>query len=204
MRSACRRPARPIIKSSFANTLGWDHNCEAVAHPSVHLDEPPAHGNVCAEIEDIKIRSMYYGTQSQCIGRQVRGVRLIYRPYPGYAGTDGIRYSVQYPSDRRSVSVTVTVIARTAGGYDAADVVRCRSSTAPDAQHVPGPVPGCAAFAVVTERRRIHVVAQGLRPVGQTPTPSERKIMIQAADGELIGVVIILLCAAIMARGGFV
>jgi hypothetical protein len=63
-------PAQPIIKSSFANTLDGT-NCEAAAHPAVHLDEPPRHGDVCAEIENIKIRSMYYGTQSQCIGRDV-------------------------------------------------------------------------------------------------------------------------------------
>ena len=41
---------------------------------------------------------------------------------------------------------------------------------------------------------------------GQTPRPSEKKIrMIRSViHGELIGIVIILLCAAIMARGGFV
>jgi hypothetical protein len=123
---------------------GWDHNCEAVTHPSVHLDEPPLHGNVCAEIENIKIRSIYYGTQSQCMGRQVRGVRLIYRPYPGYAGTDGIRYSVQYPSDRRSVSVTVTVTAEQQAARRA--MPSSVAAPAPDAQQLPGQVPGCAAF----------------------------------------------------------
>ena len=41
---------------------------------------------------------------------------------------------------------------------------------------------------------------------GQAPVPSERKITMirKLLHGELIGVVIILLCAAIMARGGFV
>jgi len=41
---------------------------------------------------------------------------------------------------------------------------------------------------------------------GQAPAPSEKKIrMIRALlRGELIGIVIILLCAAIMARGGWV
>ena len=41
---------------------------------------------------------------------------------------------------------------------------------------------------------------------GQTPAPSERKITMigKILHGELIGVVIILLCAAAMARGGFV
>jgi putative membrane protein len=41
---------------------------------------------------------------------------------------------------------------------------------------------------------------------GQAPASSERKITMirKLLHGELIGVVIILLCAAIMARGGFV
>jgi putative membrane protein len=41
---------------------------------------------------------------------------------------------------------------------------------------------------------------------GQAPQPSEAKIRLirKILHGELIGVVIILLCAAIMARGGFV
>jgi len=41
---------------------------------------------------------------------------------------------------------------------------------------------------------------------GQAPAPSEKKVrMIRAVlRGELMGVVIILLCAAIMARGGWV
>ncbi len=41
---------------------------------------------------------------------------------------------------------------------------------------------------------------------GQAPVPNERKITMirNLLHGELIGVVIILLCAAIMARGGFI
>jgi putative membrane protein len=41
---------------------------------------------------------------------------------------------------------------------------------------------------------------------GQTPVPKENKIHLirKLLQGELIGVVIILLCAAIMARGGFI
>ena len=40
---------------------------------------------------------------------------------------------------------------------------------------------------------------------GQVPSPSERKLALirNVLHGELIGVVIILLCAAIMARGGW-
>jgi putative membrane protein len=41
---------------------------------------------------------------------------------------------------------------------------------------------------------------------GQAPVPSQKKIYVirSVLRGELIAVVVILLCAAIMARGGFV
>ena len=72
---------------------GWNRNCEAIAHPALYLSEPPRHGQICARIENIKISSMYVGTESQCIGRLVRGVRLIYRPDAAYAGDDSLRYA---------------------------------------------------------------------------------------------------------------
>jgi hypothetical protein len=52
---------------------------------------------------------MYAGTESQCIGRVVRGVQFIYRPDRGYLGSDGLRYGAQYPSVRRMLSVAITV-----------------------------------------------------------------------------------------------
>src|SRR5208282_519908 len=85
----------PIVIREHA---GWNKDCEAIAHPALYLFEPPRHGNVCARIANIKISSMYIGTESQCIGHLIRGVRLIYRPDTDYAGDDGLRYAAQYPS----------------------------------------------------------------------------------------------------------
>jgi hypothetical protein len=101
-------PGRPILIREHA---GWDRDCDAIAHPALYLFEAPRHGSVCARIENIKIHSMYVGTESQCIGRVVRGVQLIYRPEPGFAGDDTLRYAAQYPSVLRMVSVAVTVTA---------------------------------------------------------------------------------------------
>jgi len=122
---------RPI---SVREHAGWNRDCEAVAPPRMILDEAPRHGTVCARTEIIKIQSMYVGTQAQCIGREVSGVRLVYLPRPGYAGTDVIRYAVQYPSVRRAVSVSVTV---TEGGpnRNVLPVLEIRQA--------PGPVPPC-------------------------------------------------------------
>lgn len=119
---------------------GWNKNCEAIAHPALYLSEPPRHGQICARIENIKISSMYVGTESQCIGRLVRGVRLIYRPDADYAGDDSLRYAAQYPSVLRAIQVQVAVAA------DAASAVPSNTIGAPIApvRQVPGPIPDCA------------------------------------------------------------
>lgn len=121
---------------------GWNRDCEAVAHPALYLSEPPSHGNVCSRIERIKISSMYVGTESQCVGHLVRGVRLIYRPDETYSGNDSLRYAAQYPSVVRTIRVRIAVAAH------AADTVGAPTSIvgAPMAQarQTPGPVPACA------------------------------------------------------------
>jgi hypothetical protein len=117
---------------------GWNKSCEAIAHPALYLYEPPRHGSVCARIENIKIHSMYVGTEAQCIGRLVRGVSFIYRPDPGYAGDDSLRYAAQYPSVLRMVSVTITVTPSPASAASS-DV----NASTPRLRQPPGPVPAC-------------------------------------------------------------
>jgi hypothetical protein len=116
---------------------GWNMDCEAIAHPALRLNEPPRHGSVCARIQDIKIRSMFTGTQAQCIGQVVRGVQLIYRPDAGFTGDDRLRYAAQYPSVLRPVTVDVTVTP-----FASAAPSRY-GETVPPARQVPGEVPAC-------------------------------------------------------------
>lgn len=131
-------PNRPVVIREHA---GWDRDCAAIAPPVLTLDAPPRHGYVCARAEDITVRSMVVGTEAQCIGRLVRGVRLIYRPDLGFRGDDGLRYAALYPSLRRSVSVSVTV-----GGQGApADITGSLPTHLTAPSHQPaGPVPPCA------------------------------------------------------------
>ncbi len=103
---------RPLLIREHA---AWNMDCRAVPYPAVRLERPPRHGAVCARAAEITIRTMYAGTEAQCIGRVVQGLRLIYFPRPGFTGSDRLQYSVQYPSVRRSVSVTVNVGAGRAG-----------------------------------------------------------------------------------------
>lgn len=122
---------------------GWNRNCEAIAHPALYLSEPPRHGQVCARTENIKISSMFAGTESQCIGRSVRGVRLIYRADAAYAGDDSLRYAAQYPSVLRGVLVQVTVVANPTGVPSTVPSNTIVTRMAQSRQ-APGPVPDCA------------------------------------------------------------
>ena len=99
----------PIVIGEHA---GWGGDCDAIAPPALYLYASPRHGSVCARAANIKVQAMYVGTESQCIGRVVRGIQFVYRPDRGYTGSDGLRYAAQYPSVRRMLSVTITVAAQ--------------------------------------------------------------------------------------------
>ncbi len=126
----------PVIIREHA---GWDRNCDAVAHPALYLDEPPRHGSVCTRAAEIRIQTLAAGTQAQCVGRVVRGVRLVYRPDAGFAGGDVLRYVVQYPSLRKSVAVSIAVTPEPPSATNA-----LASVPAPAAHQPAGPVPPCA------------------------------------------------------------
>jgi hypothetical protein len=140
--------AEQLVKAGAANRpllirehAAWNMDCRAIPYPALRLDQPPRHGAVCARVADITVHSMYAGTEAQCIGRVVQGLRLIYVPQPGFTGHDRLQYSVKYPSAHRSVSVTVTVSARAGAELLPLDTV----GAAPDTAQMPGPVPPCAA-----------------------------------------------------------
>lgn len=142
---SARAGGEQVVKAGAVNHpllirehAAWNGNCKAVPYPAVRLERPPRHGAVCARVTNVTIRSMYTGTESQCIGRVVQGLRLVYFPRPGFAGSDRLRYSVQYPSVRRSVTVQVMVGAEEVAlpGNIVGDM--------PDLGQAAGPVPPCA------------------------------------------------------------
>jgi hypothetical protein len=120
---------------------GWNKDCEGIAPPPVLLFDPPRHGRVCVRSEQIKITSMYAGTQGQCIGRHVRGVRLIYQPEGDFAGEDSLLYAVQYPAVLRTIAVKVSVAAYQAQTLNVvpSDVV----APPRQASGSPEPIPAC-------------------------------------------------------------
>jgi hypothetical protein len=150
---ACRAqtPEEQIARTGQADRsvvirehAGWNMECDAIAHPALYLNEPPRHGSVCARIQDIKVRSMFAGTQSQCIGHVVRGVQLIYRPDAGYVGDDRLRYAAQYPSVLRPVSVVVTVTPDPPATPSVAP--SSLSAPPPPARQAPGQILACEDF----------------------------------------------------------
>jgi hypothetical protein len=120
---------------------GWNMECEAIAHPALYLNEPPRHGSICARLQDIKIRSIFAGTEAQCIGRVVSGVQLIYRPDAGFVGDDRLRYAAQYPSVLRPVAVLVKVASFPPATPHASP--SGLSVPVPPARQAPGQVPPC-------------------------------------------------------------
>lgn len=133
--------ARSIIIREHA---GWNEDCDGVEPPPVYLLSRPQHGKVCARNEQIKIASMYAGTQGQCIGRLVRGIRLIYQPESDFAGEDSLLYAVQYPAVLRTIAVKVLV-----AGYETRTSHVSPSDAAVSSKQTPRsmePIPACTEF----------------------------------------------------------
>ena len=137
------KAAQPILIREHA---AWDEDCAGVPYPAVRLDEPPRHGAVCARVENVTVRYMYAGTVAHCVGRVVRGLRLYYFPRAGFAGSDGLQYSVRYPSAERTVAVTVTVAPGQASAADAnvTDIAGPLAGPLREPRQKPGPVPACS------------------------------------------------------------
>ncbi len=91
----------------------WNELCRALDAPPVILERPAVQGSVCVRhdlITSIQTRS---GRAANCIGRRLNGVLVIYRPRPGFSGTDTLRYGLDFPEGRVSREITIDIQART-------------------------------------------------------------------------------------------
>ncbi len=132
----------PVDRSvTIREHAGWNRDCVAIPPPPLFLIEPPSHGKVCAKAQVITIKSMQAGTESQCIGREVDGLRLIYQPDASYDGEDALVYGVQYASRLRAVAVKVDVGATAPGTASIAD-----ADLAFQSRQTPGPMPTCPQY----------------------------------------------------------
>jgi len=112
-------------------------------HPFISTNRH-CHGNVCAEIENIK--NPFHVLRNAITVHRAPGscVRLIYRPYPGYAGPTAFANSCNFPSDRRRFGDGHRDAGTAVGAIPQRRPVsqgRCRTLNNRAAR-----VPGCAAF----------------------------------------------------------
>jgi hypothetical protein len=121
-----------------------DQNCESVDPPALYLDKPPDHGTICFRVNDIKINEAIVGNLKHCVGRNIRGVAVVYLPRWKYIGPDHVRYTVVFPQARHSVYVDLTVLPDRSGSPSAApaDI----STPAAESSQSPGPIPACTAL----------------------------------------------------------
>lgn len=119
-----------------------DKNCEPrEPPPALLLDKPPEHGTVCFRRDVVKMQNVVVGEGLQhCIGRQIRGLKVVYRSKAGYSGPDEVRYTVVFPKAKQTVLVDVTV---QPGEFRSND-----NPVAPpdDPLQSAGPMPECAAL----------------------------------------------------------
>jgi len=112
--------------------------------PEVYLDKPPDHGTVCFRVGNIKLAHITTGNATQCLGRKMSGVRVIYLSRWRYAGPDELRYTVVFPTVRESIYVELSIVSNQAGssGTIPPDI----SAPSSEASQSPGPMPECAAL----------------------------------------------------------
>jgi hypothetical protein len=104
--------SRTTKADSEINILGYaraNQSCEGIDPPSLFLDKPPDHGSVCFRPGKLRLKEAIVGNLTQCVGRQVPGVTVVYIPQAGYIGTDEVRYTVIFPQARHVVYVDLNV-----------------------------------------------------------------------------------------------
>lgn len=103
---------RTTVADRQVTILGYARSnpaCEGVDPPSLYVDNPPEHGNLCYRESKVKLQEAIVGNLTHCVGRQIPGIVVIYVPQSGYTGPDSMRYTVIFPQARHVVFVDVMV-----------------------------------------------------------------------------------------------
>lgn len=134
------RAGHAVIILGYARS---DQNCEGITPPVLYLDKPAEHGTVCWRPGKLKLREAIVGNLTQCLGRDIRGVNVVYFPRWKYVGSDGLQYTVEFPNARHRVEVSMTVLTDGSSSPDSpfADM----GEPVGDDSQSPGPMPECAA-----------------------------------------------------------
>jgi hypothetical protein len=119
-----------------------DANCAGVEPPAIDLDVPPVHGIVCLRrTDDVLIE---HASNTRCLGRKISGVKVVYLPRRGYAGSDSLRYIIRFPRITITHTANVTIVPDAPASSDA--VPGDISAPTDNVPQSPGPIPACTAL----------------------------------------------------------
>lgn len=135
------------VKSGRQVSLGghmrFNKDCVGNVLPKAYLVEPPEHGSICLQVRMIKVQKTYRDLPRypHCIGKPVRGIRVIYSSDGGYEGEDRLAYKIEYSDFQLNRKVDLDV-----KWEDTPFLDKPGSEKLKNGPQEPGPVPLCAAL----------------------------------------------------------
>ena len=121
--------------------------CELLNLLTFNLDSPPRHGIVCTRQLDFNaINAGISGKGAHCIGREVKGLALIYLPRSGYSGADEFQFTARGKAPPATTTI-VDVNVRPDKPEGSNALPRDVAAPVPEVVQPSGPVPACAALS---------------------------------------------------------
>jgi hypothetical protein len=121
-----------------------NQECDGIEPPKLYLDKPPEHGVVCFRPSQVRLQNTVVGNLTQCLGRKIRGVTIVYRSATKYRGSDEIRYTVIFPELSHHVDVDLTVEPDQSNVSDTS--LREINGPAEEGSQSQGPMPACTVL----------------------------------------------------------
>jgi hypothetical protein len=123
----------------LGNHLQYGKNCEIRPLPLVSISLPPKHGVVCTRIETSPMIGLAFSSDPyRCSTHTAPHLRVYYRSFADYAGSDSFRYDVDYTNGNRLINDVDVTIER---GPFAPSATQTPASE--DGASTSGPVPAC-------------------------------------------------------------
>jgi hypothetical protein len=122
----------------LGNHIHFNANCEILAMPAVYISKAAKHGFVCTRIENSPMISLNFGKHPyDCAHHIAPHIRVYYRSFPDFVGTDSFQYYVDYEGGRRLIEdVDLTI-------EQELQALRSQSQTPNESVQPIGPVPAC-------------------------------------------------------------
>ena len=97
-------------RSFIGNYVAWRTNCTSKPL-KIEIIDAPVNGHLLQEVGLVPIEGVVTGSLDGCLGREVEGIKLYYKPADGFRGNDTFRFRYRYVEpDNEPVVVTFTVM----------------------------------------------------------------------------------------------